>query len=149
MLFLRKRIVSLIIVLAVASVCFPTPDATAFCFDSAGKTYGISPDLLWGIAKQESSFNPTAINYNTNGSYDYGIMQINSSWYRSLGPELWNRLSDPCTNVHVGAWVLAQCIERLGYNWEAVGCYNSGNPNKRMKYANKIYSALRRAGVLK
>lgn len=113
--------------------------ADAFCFEEAGEEYNVSPLLLRSIAKGESNFNPSAINYNKNGSYDYGLMQINSFWHKELGPELWNNLADPCTNVRVGAWILAECISRLGSTWEAVGCYNAVNPAKRRKYATKVY----------
>lgn len=113
--------------------------ADAFCFEEAGEEYNVSPLVLRSIAKGESNFNPSAINYNKNGSYDYGLMQINSFWHKELGPELWNNLADPCTNVRVGAWILAECISRLGSTWEAVGCYNAVNPAKRRKYATKVY----------
>ena len=134
------------ILLAVAFGFLLAVNAAAFCFEEAGETYGISPLLLWGIAKTESSLDPQAINRNTNGSYDYGVMQINSIWYRTLGAETWNALSDPCTNVRVGAWVLAQCIKRHGYNWEAVGCYNSGKSERRKVYAKKVFHQLKLAG---
>ena len=119
--------------------------ASAFCFEEAGNRYGISPNLLYAISKGESSFNPIAINYNTNGSYDYGLMQINSSWeptLRKLGIP-WGTLADPCTNVMVGAWVLSQCIRDYGYTWPAVGCYNSRTPSKRDRYAAKIARIVR------
>jgi soluble lytic murein transglycosylase-like protein len=118
--------------------------ALALCFDEAGKLYNISPELLRGIAKVESRFNPYAINHNRNGSYDYGVMQINSSWAKTLGPKLWQALSDPCTNIKVGAFILAQSISRHGYSWDAVGYYNSRDPIKRQQYIKKILSALKR-----
>ncbi|MBE2888908.1 lytic transglycosylase domain-containing protein [Geobacter anodireducens] len=121
------------------SIGSPNP-ASAFCFEEAGNRYGISPQLLYAISKGESSFNPLAINYNTNGTYDYGLMQINSSWepaLRKLGIS-WNNLADPCTNVMVGAWVLSQCIQDYGYTWPAVGCYNSRTPSKRDRYAARV-----------
>jgi soluble lytic murein transglycosylase-like protein len=111
-------------------------------FQAAGERYGVSPDILWAIAKVESQFNPTAINYNSNGTFDYGIMQINSWWYRRLGHQLWVSLSDPATNINVGAWILAQCIQRHGNTWEAVGCYNANSQHKRTAYAWKVYHAL-------
>jgi soluble lytic murein transglycosylase-like protein len=48
-------------------------------------------------------------------------MQINSRWLGDtvaygIGRE---QLFDPCINTHVGAWILAQNISRLGYGWEA------------------------------
>jgi len=119
--------------------------AAAFCFEEAGNRYGISPQLLYAISKGESSFNPLAINYNTNGTYDYGLMQINSSWepaLRKLGIS-WNNLADPCTNVMVGAWVLSQCIQDYGYTWPAVGCYNSRTPSKRDRYAARVARIVR------
>ncbi len=111
---------------------------SAFCFEEAGGRYGISPLLLWSIAKQESNFNPHAVGRNSNGTYDYGLMQINSSWEKRLGKDLWMKLGDPCTNVKTGAWILSQCIRRHGYTWKAVGCYNSNTPGKRERYAGKI-----------
>lgn len=121
--------------------------ANAFCFEEAGDYYGISPQLLWSIAKTESNFNPTAINRNTNGSYDYGVMQINSIWAKKLG-STWNALSDPCTNVKIGAWILAQCIQDYGNSWRAVGCYNSRTPSKGDKYATKVFRVLREYGAV-
>ena len=120
--------------------------AAAFCFEEAGNRYGISPQLLYAISKGESSFNPLAINYNTNGTYDYGLMQINSTWepaLRKLGIS-WNNLADPCTNVMVGAWVLSQCIRDYGYTWSAVGCYNSRTPSKRDRYAARVARIVKR-----
>lgn len=105
--------------------------------------YGISPLLLKAIAGVESDFNPYAINRNKDGSYDFGVMQINSFWVKTLGIDNWLKLGDPCFNVKVGAWVLSQCIERHGYNWEAVGCYNARSPSKRVEYANRVYRKLK------
>ena len=112
------------------------------CFAEAGMYYGISPDLLKAIAKVESNFDASAVNKNKNGSFDYGIMQINSSWYKTLGHELWMRLGDPCTNIMTGAWILKDCIDRCGYTWEAVGCYNARSKDKRRIYAWKVYKAI-------
>ena len=129
-------ILSLLLGITVAS----SGTAEAFCFDEAGTMYGISPLLLRIISKGESNFNPVALNYNANGSYDFGLMQINSSWAPTLKKMgiSWNTLADPCTNVKVGAWVLAQCVSDYGYTWPAVGCYNSRTPSKRDRYASRI-----------
>lgn len=119
-------------------------NARAFCFNEAAAYYGLSPQMLGAIAKIESNHNPSAWNLNKNGSYDIGLMQINSGWLPTLGrygitaQSLW----DPCTNVYVGAWVLAQNVQRLGYSWDAVGAYNAATPWKRNSYAWKIYHAM-------
>jgi soluble lytic murein transglycosylase-like protein len=118
--------------------------AHAFCFEEAGAIYRVSPQLLWAIAKVESNFNASAVNRNANGSHDVGLMQINSWWVERglLTPTLWRALGDPCTNVKVGAWILAQCFQRYGLSWEAVGCYNATSPEKRAKYAWKVFLSL-------
>lgn len=124
-------------------LCCFTSTADAFCFEEAGEMYGVAPELLWSIAKAESNFNPQAINRNKNGSFDFGVMQINSSWSKKLGKELWGALGDPCTNVKVGAWVLANCFADYGYTWKAVGCYNSRTPVHNRRYAGKIASIIK------
>lgn len=120
------------------------PATHAYCFNEASAYYGLSTDLLGAIAKVESGFNPHAMNRNKNGSYDIGMMQVNSGWLPALRKygiteqSLW----DPCTNVFVGAWILAQNVHRLGYSWDAVGAYNAATPWKRNSYAWKIYHAM-------
>ncbi|MFC0022236.1 transglycosylase SLT domain-containing protein [Neisseria gonorrhoeae] len=37
------------------------------------------------------------------------------------GADVWN----PCTNVHIGAWILANSYRQHGKSWEAVGAYNA------------------------
>lgn len=115
------------------------------CWDEAAARYGVNPSLLYAIAKTESNLNPLAINRNNkDGSYDIGIMQINSRWLpilRKYGvdeAQLW----DACTNIHVGAWVLAENMRRLGNSWNAVGAYNASAPALRVKYALKVYRNL-------
>lgn len=130
---------------AVILVALASQYVGAFCFEEAGEKYGVSPQLLWAIAKTESNFNPTAASYNRNGSFDYGLMQINSSWYRELGRERWMRLGDACYNVSVGAWILDQCIRRYGYTWAAVGCYNGVSNETKVRYAHRIYRTLKAA----
>ena len=91
------------------------------CWQEAGSRYQIAPALLYAIARTESALDPEASHRNRDGSVDIGLMQINSAWLPELARhgisarELW----DPCTNIHVGAWVLAQQISKLGMTWNA------------------------------
>jgi soluble lytic murein transglycosylase-like protein len=118
------------------------------CFTEAETLYGVPSWLLWSIAKVESDFRPRATNTNRNGSEDIGLMQINSAWLPTLRrhgitkAHLW----DACTNIKVGAWVVAQNIRALGWNWDAIGAYNARSPEKRRRYAWKIYRAVSDAG---
>lgn len=124
-------------------------DASAFCFDEAGMEYGINPQILRAIAKVESNFNPAAVNRNTNGTYDFGLMQINSIWAPTIGKERWKSLGEPCSSVKTGAWILSMCMEKYGYTWKAIGCYNSQTPDKRDKYSKKVFDQLQRVKPLK
>lgn len=119
-----------------------------YCFNEAGTRYNIAPELLWAIANHESGFKPDAINWNKNGSFDVGTMQVNSAWAKTLGEDYWQRMFDPCENIMAGAWVLRQCINSAGYNWGAVGCYNTGSSRKGQSYINKIVKVLEKARLL-
>lgn len=116
--------------------------AEQLCFAEAGSEYSINPQILKAIAKVESNFNPRAVNWNKNGTYDFGIMQINSSWYYALGKDWWMTLGDPCSNIKGGAKILSGCMKKYGYSWEAIGCYNSQTPSKRDKYALSVFKQL-------
>ncbi len=116
------------------------------CFKKAGEMYGISPLLLWGIAYVESKFNSGAYRINKNKTVDRGLMQINSSWIpvlKKYGLKDVGYLYHPCYNIFIGAWILRQCIDKYGYSWRAVSCYNTGHPTKGMYYAKKVYNVLK------
>ncbi len=110
------------------------------CFDSASLYTGVPEKLLIAIAKVESDFNPRAINYNKDGTTDYGIMQINTVNIQDLGLS-YSRIYNPCYNIYAGAIVLRQCINQYGFGWRAVSCYNAGhywNPHYVMKVASAL-----------
>lgn len=135
---IRFRFICIIVVLLVSAGAY----AEELCFEEAGVEYSINPKILEAIAKVESNFNPRAVNWNKNGTYDFGIMQINSLWGQTLGREWWSTLGDPCTNIKGGAMILSQCMKKYGYTWEAIGCYNSQTPSIRNKYAMAVYRQL-------
>lgn len=130
--------------LIIAVMIMPLPACASNCWEEAGERYGVNPSLLYAIAKTESSLNPSAINRNKNGSYDIGLMQINSAWLPALRKYgiSEQQLYQPCVSIHVGAWILAQNMRRLGNSWEAVGAYNARNPARRVQYARKVYRNL-------
>ena len=110
------------------------------CWEVAAQRYQVSSVLLYAIARTESGLNPRAIGRNSNGSRDIGLMQINSAWLPTLASHGISErdLFEPCTNIHVGAWVLAGNVSRLGYTWEAVGAYNAASPALRRSYVEKV-----------
>ncbi|WP_367189501.1 transglycosylase SLT domain-containing protein [Burkholderia sp. Ed8] len=129
----------------IALSCAVQGVAQADCLDDAAAFQHVSVSLMRGIAQVESGMNPNAVNTNTNGTVDIGLMQINSTWLPTLAREGITResLFDACTNAYVGAWILSQNIRQLGPNWNAIGAYNSASPDKRLAYARKVYDAIR------
>lgn len=120
------------------------------CWHSAAERYGIHETILRAIALTESAMEPQAMNRNADGSVDVGLMQINSRWFPSLAEmgiqpgDLWQ----PCTNIHVGAWILAGEVRRFGYTWQAIGAYHAGpaltvaREQRRIDYAQRVYHNL-------
>lgn len=132
--------------LCAAFVLCLAPDPALACWEEAGLRYGVNPNLLVAIARTESGMNSQAFNQNRNGSYDLGLMQINSRWFpllRQYGIDE-QQLRQPCVSIHVGAWIMAQNIQRLGNTWEAVGAYNASQPARRAAYASRVIRNLPR-----
>lgn len=143
------------LLLAACVTCASLAVPVHACWHEAASRYGTDADLLAAIASVESSGRIRARNMGhlqQTGSYDIGLMQINST----LLPELARHhiveadLYRPCTNIAVGAWVLSQKFARYGVSWEAVGAYNAACSrlkgaacrNARGRYAWKVYRAL-------
>lgn len=132
---------SLLSVLVVAVQAWPACAEMDACVKQAAQRYQVDERLIHAIIQVESGGNSSALNRNANGSEDIGVMQINSSWMPVLGRYGIKRhhLYDPCTNIHVGAWVLAGNIARYGYTWRAVGAYNARSHAKRQVYVGKVW----------
>ena len=147
-----KRAIFMITVLGLLSLrCTPCL-SMEYYFNEAAEFYELSPVLLSAIAKTESNYNFHAINRNGNGTYDICHMQINSSWEKVLKDNWPYVAKSPYYCTMFGAWVLRMCIERYGYGWNAVACYNTGSspedaPNQELKdlgmsYIVKVKKAL-------
>ena len=138
------------------------PTWASACWKEAAQRYGISADLLYAIARVESNLNPRAVNRTHSqrtGSYDIGLMQINSSWLPELAKYSISRedlIKDSCLNLKVGAWILSNNVKKLGWNWDAIGAYNVGCKSlgrdecqaRRSSYAWKIHSSMQKVAKL-
>ena len=99
-------------------------------FEDTFKKYVLPHKVFSYIAWRESRCNPGAVNakwengqlvwtLNSNGSYDSGLLQINSSWFKTLreqfgyGPD---DLMNPAVNALFASWILHFSSGRLS-NW--------------------------------
>jgi soluble lytic murein transglycosylase-like protein len=134
------------VLFAAAAGILPMIPAQADCLDDAANYQHISVQLVRAIAQKESGMRADAVNLNTDGSEDIGLMQVNSSELPTLASFGIGRaqLFDACVNAYVGTWILARKIRRFGPTWKAVGAYNASSSSKQLVYANDIYRRLQR-----
>lgn len=107
-------------------------DPTFSCprFENVFRKYGLPVQVFSYIAYRESRCNPGAVNakwkdgkmiwtLNSNGTYDSGLLQINSSWFRILREQTGYESKDlmnPSVNAMFASWILLHTSSRLG-NW--------------------------------
>lgn len=84
---------------------------------AAANQYGVPPSVALGVAAHESGFNPNATNVNTNGTTDYGVMQLNSTTVQTLGVA---NPMDPQQNIDAGVSLLGQYLTQYGGNVQQV-----------------------------
>ena len=99
-------------------------------FENTFKKYALPHKVFSYIAWRESRCNPGAINakwengkiiwtLNSDGSYDSGLLQINSSWFKTLREQFGyspDDLMTPAVNALFASWILHFSSGRLR-NW--------------------------------
>lgn len=120
------------------------------CVAHIAVTYDVSASLIEAVAMIESrGVNPGKVGPNKNGTYDLGIMQINTYWLNRnnlaavlrYGIDEQQLLNNDCTNVAVGAWILKQNLLANDDNVRAaLSAYNTGKPDSKtgLAYADRV-----------
>ncbi len=107
------------------------------CFSHAAQTYGVNAKVLMAIAWHESHFLPWRMHRNSDGSTDYGVMQVNSRNLPALGLTT-QTVMQPCTHILAAARLYGRAVRRYGNTWAAVGVYHSTTPALQQRYAQDI-----------
>lgn len=100
-----------------------SPQVVQAIVDSAARN-GVPASVALGIAAHESGFNPGAVNVNTNGTRDWGVMQLNDTTVSTLGVS--NPL-DPIQNIEAGVGLIGKYIKQYsGDIGKALWAYANG-----------------------
>jgi soluble lytic murein transglycosylase len=93
------------------------------------KRYGVEPELVWAIMKQESKYKSTA----HSGANAFGLMQLIPSTARELSRRIGRKLSDPRQlfnpefNIRLGTLYVAQLQRQFsGRKERMLAAYNAG-----------------------
>jgi len=112
------------------------------CINQAAVNYHVPAALIISILGVEGGRVGMA-KPNTNGTYDYGPMQINSIWLTKIKPYGYTVEKvqyDPCVNVMVGTWILGTNIANSPDFWRGVGGYHSYTIPLNQAYQYKVWN---------
>ena len=129
----------------------PSPLAFASCIYSAAHAYRVPPQAITSIMSVEGGHQGQAVGPNINGTYDLGLMQVNSRWVPQLA-QIWHvnyrtayaALRDNnCENIYVGTWILKQNIAGTGSLSSGIAHYHSATRGLGGSYADKVALKMR------
>jgi hypothetical protein len=106
------------------------------CIFWQAQQFKINELVLMSVLLAEGG-NAKSKNKNGNGTYDYGIMQINdvrSDELIKLGYDLEAVRKDGCKNIEAATHILALEIERAGDLWLGIGRYHYMETGQNPKY---------------
>ena len=122
---------------------------TAACIAAAATAYQIPADTMFAIQRVEGGASGVA-HHNSNGTYDFGTFQINSTWLPSLEAyfgfadlDATRRAvrDDDCTNARAAAAILLFYWREAGRLDVAVAYYHSHTPPLGRDYFARVNRA--------
>lgn len=148
-----KRWIGFIVILAGISILHVGQAGQTDCVQLAADRYELPASVIHAILKVEGGHVGQAV-MNSNGTEDLGPMQINTVWLPRLAPFGITRQQlqhDRCINILVGSWILARQLHSAKNMegpvqrriWWGIGAYHSQTPQHNVKYALKVWRALR------
>ena len=115
-------------------------DVPVDCINRAAVIYHVPATVILSVIKQENGRNGQAVP-NKNGTYDYGVMQINSIWLKKLAAYGYTKDDlqfNACKNVEAGSWILAKNLASGKSAWSGVGDYHSHTIKFNQAYRSSV-----------
>ena len=119
------------------------------CMAAVASFYHLPPHSLASIHAVEGG-RVGLVSHNTNGTNDYGFMQVNSYWIAPIAArtavapdDVRDRLiNDGCYNIAVAGMILSGSRKEAHGNWmRAVGYYHSHTPSRGQAYRIRVINA--------
>lgn len=115
------------------------------CVSHAARHFDINPLVVMSILKVEGGKVGT-LSKNKNGTYDMGLMQINTIHLPEIKKKYprvgWKELTyNPCVNIGVATAILNDRMKGSKDYWNGVGNYHSKTPKYREIYLKKVKRA--------
>jgi len=101
--------------------------ATYAYLDNKAYEYGVSTELVLAVMQVESNYTPNLTHKNTNGTTDYGLMQINSSNHKWLQDKLGQLdFLNEQDSILAGIYMLSMIKQESSNTHEILMVYNMG-----------------------
>ncbi|MGH8159369.1 MAG: lytic transglycosylase domain-containing protein [Rhodanobacter sp.] len=120
------------------------------CIAGASKHYQVHQDIIRAVLRTEGG-SVGRVSWNSNGTYDIGPMQINSSHLAELahyGITEAVLLKNECLNVYIGTWMIKKEIVSAPDLWTGLGNYHSHSSTYNADYQWKVWRRLQQVRML-
>lgn len=135
------------ILFAVPTASIAAPDAArgiGYCVDQASHDFRVPRVVILLILDAEAGW-VGAASPNTNGSYDYGPMQVNSSWlptFARFGITRDMLQNHACTNIYAGTWLLSKLMAEHTQIVDVIANYHSPTLKYQLQYLDLVRGKL-------
>lgn len=118
-------------------------------FLQKSEAFGLDPKLIYFVIEHESRWRSDAIGYNTNGTKDFGLMQLNNGgtaqwlWGLLYPNEIYSEkeLLNPEKNLEMGMYLLSYLTSKYDCLHQVLSSYNRGEGGmKKLQSPETSYS---------